>query len=150
MKNKWWLYFVVGTIIAGSGFVATNPQLQQTILNQFGTRYMLSTNPQQVPNAVVCNVPIGHLTASTQDIIKRDPHTFCLWGDPPVLGDDGKWPITNARAKYDNDLLARVANDILICQVPCSNANAHEIQWCNDLSNLPPQQSFSIRAQGIC
>lgn len=141
----------MGTVIAGSaGLFATNPQLQQTVFNQFSPRYMLSTNPQQVPNAVTCNIPIGHLDPSTQNIIRRDPHTFCLWGDPPVLGDIDKWGVTNTRAKYDNDLLARVANDVLICQVPCSNANADEIQWCNDLSNLPPQQSFSIRAQGLC
>ena len=150
MNKKWWWYLFIGGIVAGTaGVVTTNPQLQQKVLNTFTPQYMLTTNPQQIPDAVVCNIPLAGLAPSTKDFMVRDPHTACLFQDPPVLGDVNQWAVTNTYAKYNNDLLARVVNDVLICQVPCSNANAQEIQWCNDLAQTP-QPSFTIRAEKTC
>jgi len=153
-KRLWWYLFIGGIVAGTAGVFVTNPQLQQGVVNSFTPQYMLTTDPQQVPKAVTCNVPIDQLYASTKTVINSNPEGVCLGGltiggGPPVFGDANKRVVINTYPKYNNDLLARVVDDVLICQVPCSNANAYEIEWCNDLSTIPTP-SFTIRAERTC
>jgi len=146
---------IVLMLIGGGALAATNPTVQQTVMGQVRGYYAVSNNPNAAPNAVVCNVPLAYLIPSVVNIITTNPKGVCLGGltlggGAPILGDVNQQALINIFPKFNQDLQAHVVNNVLICQVPCTNGYAYEIQWCNDLSGRPPQQSFSIPAQGVC
>ena len=133
---------IITTVILFSAgvLVATNPQL---LTKQF---YVLENKDN-----AACNVPLSHLLPSTINIIQSNPKGVCLGGltlanGAPILGDLNSQPILLPSNKYP-DLQANIVNNVLICQVSCSNPYAKEIRTCNDLQIQP---SFSIRAYNPC
>jgi len=152
MKIPFRLLFTIALLTAGVATMTTNNPIRSQLI---GSQYIIATDPDVIPHVVSCNVPLANLLPSSIQIIQSNPKGVCLGGltqagGPPILGDVNRQTLLNVFAKFNNDLVGTVVNGVLICQVPCTNAFAREIETCNDLTPRPAALSYSIDAVDTC
>jgi hypothetical protein len=149
------IFFALLVIGATATVVTTNNPVKSTVQQLTQREYYTIADKGSIAHAVVCNVPLGGLQISTRQIIESNPKGVCLGGlveggGPPILGTAARFPVLNAWAKFNHDIQATIANDILICQVSCFNVHAHEIKSCHDLTARGAPASYSIDALNTC
>ena len=142
-------------LLIGAGtYVAVN----LGVMTQFTQQVLVIANPDgSQPAVVVCNTPLDALLQSTRNGITGNARNVCLGGlvvagGPPMLGDARGYPVINPVGKFGADIQAAVLNNVLICQIPCSNPNAYEIKTCYDFAKAgqPAPAVYSIRAHELC